>query len=90
MWSVTLRALGIAGLALAAGIIAAAEALVAGLGLVLSPVEVTTAEIRQFLPITIGYDLLLCPFATASATTRIRTRSGTVPRGRCSAFSTVS
>ncbi len=52
-----LRALGAA-----AAVIVAAEAITAGLGLLLEPVQVTTAEIRQFLPVTIGYDLLLCPF----------------------------
>jgi rod shape-determining protein MreD len=49
-------------LAVAAAVIAAAEAVTAGLGLLLAPAQVTTAEIRQFLPITIGYDLLLWPF----------------------------
>ncbi len=52
-----LRALG-----LVAGVVVAAEALAAGLGLVLEPAQVTTADVRQVLPATIGYDLLLCPF----------------------------
>jgi len=52
-----LRALG-----LVACVVVAAEALVAGLGLVLEPAQVTSADVRQVLPATIGYDLLLCPF----------------------------
>jgi rod shape-determining protein MreD len=50
-------------LAGAAVVIAAAEAVTAGFALLLEPAQVTTAEVRQFLPVTIGYDLLLCPFA---------------------------
>jgi rod shape-determining protein MreD len=50
---------------LAAGaiVVAAAEAATAGLALLLHPAQVTIAEIRQLLPVTIGYDLLLFPFA---------------------------
>ncbi len=47
---------------LVACVVAAAEALAAGLGLVLEPAEVTWSEVRVVLPATIGYDLLLCPF----------------------------
>jgi rod shape-determining protein MreD len=43
-------------------VVAAAEALSTGLGLVLEPAQVTTAEVREVLPATIGYDLVLCPF----------------------------
>ena len=49
-------------LAVASAVIAAAEAVAAGLGLLLEPAQVTAAEIRQFLPVTIAYDLLLWPF----------------------------
>jgi rod shape-determining protein MreD len=44
-------------------VVAAAEALSTALGLVLEPGQVTTAEVRDVLPATIGYDLVLCPFA---------------------------
>ena len=49
---------------LAAGaiVIAAAEAATAGLSLLLHPAQVTVAEIRQLLPVTIAYDLLVFPF----------------------------
>jgi rod shape-determining protein MreD len=50
-------------LVLAAAVIAAAEVLAAALGLLLEPAEVTIAEVRQFLPVSIAYDLLICPFA---------------------------
>ena len=50
-------------LVLAAAVIAAAEVLAAALGLLLEPAEVTIAVVRQFLPVSIGYDLLICPFA---------------------------
>ena len=43
-------------------VVAAAEALSTALGLVLEPAQVTTAEVREVLPATIGYDLILCPF----------------------------
>jgi rod shape-determining protein MreD len=43
-------------------VVAAAEALSTALGLALEPAQVTTAEVRQVLPATIGYDLVLCPF----------------------------
>jgi rod shape-determining protein MreD len=49
-------------LAIAAAVIAVAEALAAGVGLALEPAAVTTAAVREVLPTTIGYDLLLCPF----------------------------
>ena len=52
-----LRALGFVAVVVVAG-----EALAAGLGLVLEPAQVTTADVRQVLPDTLGYDLLLCPF----------------------------
>ena len=42
--------------------VAAAEVLSAGIGLVLEPAEITTAEVREVLPASIGYDLLFCPF----------------------------
>jgi len=42
-------------------VVAAAEALSTALGLVLEPAQVTTAEVREVLPATIGYDLILCP-----------------------------
>ena len=42
-------------------VVAAAEALSTGVGLVLEPAQVTTAEVRDVLPATIGYDLVLCP-----------------------------
>jgi rod shape-determining protein MreD len=66
-------------LALVAVVVAVAEALTAALGLVLEPAQVTTAEVRQILPATIGYDLLLCPFAlylVAIASTRLAPRLG--------------
>ncbi|HTX85899.1 MAG TPA: rod shape-determining protein MreD [Streptosporangiaceae bacterium] len=44
-------------------VVAAAEAVVAGLGRALVPAEVSVAEIRAVLPVSILYDLLLCPFA---------------------------
>ncbi len=50
-------------LAVAAVVIAAAEAMTAALGKLLEPAQVSVAEIRQFLPVTIAYDLLICPFA---------------------------
>ncbi|HUD76680.1 MAG TPA: rod shape-determining protein MreD [Streptosporangiaceae bacterium] len=43
-------------------VVAAAEVLTAAAGLVLEPAQVTLAEIREVLPATIGYDLVLCPF----------------------------
>jgi len=43
-------------------VVAAAEALSTALGLALEPAQVTTAEVREVLPATIGYDLILCPF----------------------------
>ncbi len=43
-------------------VVAAGEALTAGVGLVLEPAQVTLAQVRQVLPSTIGYDLLLGPF----------------------------
>jgi rod shape-determining protein MreD len=49
-------------LAVAAGVTAAAEAVTAGLARVLEPAQVSVAEIRQVLPYSIAYDLLLCPF----------------------------
>jgi rod shape-determining protein MreD len=49
-------------LAVAAAVTAAAEAVTAGLARVLEPAQVTVADIRQFLPYSIAYDLLLCPF----------------------------
>ena len=52
-----LRALGFV-----AVVVVVAEALAAALGLVLEPAQVTTADVRQVLPATLGYDLLLCPF----------------------------
>ncbi len=52
-----LRALGFVAVVVVAG-----EALAAGLGLVLELAQVTTADVRQVLPDTLGYDLLLCPF----------------------------
>ena len=50
-------------LAAGAVVIAAAEAVTAVLGLLLHPAQVTVAEIRQLLPVTIAYDLLIFPFA---------------------------
>ena len=50
-------------LAAAAVVVAGAEALAAALGKVLEPDQVSVAEIRRFLPVTIAYDLVLCPFA---------------------------
>jgi rod shape-determining protein MreD len=49
-------------LAVAALVIAAAEAFAAVLGKALEPNQVSVAEIRQFLPISIAYDLVICPF----------------------------
>jgi len=49
-------------LVIAAAVTALAEALAAGVGLALEPAAVTTAAVREVLPTTIGYDLLLCPF----------------------------
>jgi rod shape-determining protein MreD len=49
-------------LAVAAVVIAAAEAMTAALGKLLEPGQVSVAEIRQFLPVTIAYDVLICPF----------------------------
>ena len=43
-------------------VVAAAEALSTGLGLVLEPAQVTSAEVREVLPAAVGYDLVLCPF----------------------------
>jgi rod shape-determining protein MreD len=42
-------------------VVAVAEALSAALGLVLEPAQVTTAAVREVLPATIGYDVILCP-----------------------------
>ncbi len=42
-------------------VVAAAEALSTALGLALEPAQVTSAEVREVLPATIGYDLVLCP-----------------------------
>ncbi len=47
---------------LLAGVVAAAEVLAAALARVLEPAQVTVAEVRQVLPATIAYDLVLCPF----------------------------
>ena len=44
------------------GVVAAAEVLAAALARVLEPAQVTFAEVRDVLPATIGYDLVLCPF----------------------------
>ena len=52
-----LRALGFVAVVVVAG-----EALAAGLSLLLEPAQVTAADVRQVLPATLGYDLLLCPF----------------------------
>jgi len=49
-------------LAVAAAVIVGAEAIAAALGKLLEPDQVSVAEIRQFLPITIAYDLVICPF----------------------------
>jgi rod shape-determining protein MreD len=61
-------------LAVAAAVVAAAEAIAAALGKLLEPDQVSVAEIRHFLPITIAYDLVICPFALyvviLAATTR--------------------
>jgi rod shape-determining protein MreD len=57
------RATPVRTLVLSAAIIAAAEVLTVGFGLLLTPAQVTTAEIRRFLPVSIGYDLLVWPFA---------------------------
>ncbi len=43
-------------------VVAAGEALAAAVGLVLEPAQVTVAQVRQVLPSTIFYDLLLGPF----------------------------
>jgi rod shape-determining protein MreD len=43
-------------------VVAAGEALTAVLGLALEPAQVTTAQVRQVLPASIGYDLLAAPF----------------------------
>ena len=48
--------------ALVAVVVTAAEALAAGLGLVLEPDQVSLAQVRVVLPATIVYNLLLCPF----------------------------
>jgi rod shape-determining protein MreD len=42
--------------------VAAGEGLVAGIGLALDPAQVGFAAVRQVLPYSIGYDLLICPF----------------------------
>ncbi|HSR85726.1 MAG TPA: rod shape-determining protein MreD [Streptosporangiaceae bacterium] len=49
-------------IAVAAVVIAGAELLVVVIGKALGPDQVSVAEIRQFLPITIAYDLVICPF----------------------------
>ena len=49
-------------IAVAAVVIAGAELLVVVIGKALVPDQVSVAEIRQFLPITIAYDLVICPF----------------------------
>jgi rod shape-determining protein MreD len=43
-------------------VVAAGEALIAVVGLALEPAQVTLAQVRQVLPSTVGYDLLLGPF----------------------------
>ena len=43
-------------------VVACAEALAAGLSLVLEHAQVPTAEVRSVLPVSIVYDLVLCPF----------------------------
>jgi rod shape-determining protein MreD len=43
-------------------VVAAAEVLSTAVGLALEPAQVTTAEVREVLPATVGYDLVLCPF----------------------------
>jgi rod shape-determining protein MreD len=43
-------------------VVAAAEALAAGLSLLLEHAQVPTAEVRRVLPVSILYDLVLCPF----------------------------
>jgi rod shape-determining protein MreD len=46
---------------LMAVVVGAAEVLSSGLGLALEPAQVTTSEVREVLPATVGYDLVLCP-----------------------------
>jgi rod shape-determining protein MreD len=47
-------------------VVAAGEALIAAVGLVLEPAQVTLAQVRQVLPSAIAYDLLLGPFVLAA------------------------
>ncbi len=63
-------------LAAAAVVIAAAEAFAVVLGKALEPDQVSVAEIRQFLPITIAYDLVICPFALYLVILATTTRVG--------------
>jgi rod shape-determining protein MreD len=44
-------------------VVALGEALAAGLGLALDPAQVSWTEVRQILPFSVGYDLLIVPFA---------------------------
>ncbi len=44
-------------------VVALGEALAAGLGLALDPAQVSWSEVRQILPFSVGYDLLILPFA---------------------------
>jgi rod shape-determining protein MreD len=54
---------GLLATALLAVVVAAAEVLSAAISLLVAPGAVTLSQIRLVLPSTIGYDLLLCPFA---------------------------
>lgn len=49
--------------AMLAVVVALGEALAAGLGLALDPAQVSWSEVRQILPFSVGYDLLILPFA---------------------------
>jgi rod shape-determining protein MreD len=63
-------------LAVAAFVIIVAETMAAALALVLAPTQVTVAEIREFLPITVAYDLLLSPFALYAVILAATTKAG--------------
>lgn len=50
-------------IAMLAGVVVLAEALVAGLSLALDPAQVSLATVRHVLPYSVAYDLLILPFA---------------------------
>ncbi len=70
-------------------VVATGEALIAAVGLVLEPAQVTLAQVRQVLPATIGYDLLLGPFVL-SAVVLLTSLLDRIPSGQPEAAGTLT